>query len=107
MLQLMANYQAPTCRVKYVAVHNGSGAQVNQTPAVRHVTVTPIIANSPARVMPAPGTTQTSTQAALCKLLIKAVRKGEKKDSGKIFTLRNVNPTLVSDVEDLKSLIKA
>jgi len=30
-----------------------------------------------------------------------------KKDSGKIFTLRNVNPVCVSKVEDLKSLIKA
>jgi len=43
------------------------------------------------------------------KFLIKAVHKGEKvkKDSGKIFTLRNVNPVCVSKVEDLKSLIKA
>ena len=41
--------------------------------------------------------------------MIKAVHKGEKKkkDSGKVFTLRNINPVCVSKVEDLKSLIKA
>ena len=51
----------------------------------------------------------TSTPIISRKLLIKAVHKGEKekKDSGKFFTLRNVNPVCVSKVEDLKSLIKA
>ena len=46
---------------------------------------------------------------ALRKLLIKAVQKGEKekKDSGEIFTLRNINPVAISKLEDLKSLIKA
>ena len=36
------------CQVTYFAVHNGSGAQVNQILAVRHVTTTPVISNSPA-----------------------------------------------------------
>ena len=50
-----------------------------------------------------------STPISTHKLLIKVVEKGEKqtKDPGKIFTLRNINPTSVSSVEDLKSLIKA
>ena len=111
----MAN-QAPTYRVNYVGsqgvvtVNNGSGnpssgrGQVNQTPAVRHVTVTPLITTPTAQVTSARSPRATST---LCTLLIKAVRKGERKDCGKIFTLRNVNPMCVSKVEDLKSLIKA
>jgi hypothetical protein len=90
-----------------VTVQNGSGAQVNQTPAGRHVTVTPLIAAPTARVISAPSPQATPTHTALRKLLTKAVRKGEKKDSGKIFTLRNVSPTSFSKVEDLKSLIKA
>lgn len=105
MLEIMAN----KAQVNYVGsqaivtVNNGSkcGDRVNQTPAVRHVTVTPLV--------PPPTTRATSTPIALRKLLIKAVHKGEKekKDSGKIFTLRNINPVCVSKVEDLKSLIKA
>ena len=83
-----------------VTVNNG-GDRVNQSSAVRHVTVTPLVPHPTARV--------TSTPITSRKLLIIAVHKGEKekKDSGKIFTLRNVNPVSVSKVEDLKSLIKA
>ena len=105
MLQKMANQT----QVNYVGqailtVNNGSkcGDRVNQIPATRHVTVTPLL--SP------PGTARVaSTPITLRKLLMKAVHKGEKekKDSGKIFTLRNINPVCVSKVEDLKSLIKA
>lgn len=75
---------------------------MNQNPTVRHVTVTPL-------VPPPTGRITQSTPITLCKLLIKAVHKGEKKkkDSGKVFTLRNINPVCVSKVEDLKSLIKA
>ena len=45
----------------------------------------------------------TSTSITLQKLLIKAVHKGkkEKKDSGRIFTMRNINPACVSKLEDL------
>lgn len=86
-----------------VTVNNGSrcGDRVKQTPAVRHVTVTPLVPPPTARV--------TSPPITLRKLLIKAVHKGEKekKDSGKIFTPRNINPICVSKVEDLRSLIKA
>ena len=79
-------HQAPTCRVNYigpqgvVTVQNGSGAQVNQTPAGRHVTVTPPIA-TPTALISAPSLQATPTHTAL---RIKAVRKGEKKDLGKI-----------------------
>jgi len=70
-----------------VTVNNG-GDRVNQAPAVRHVnvTVTPLV--------PHPTTRVISTPIISRKLLIKAVHKGEKekRDSGKIFTLRNVNP---------------
>ena len=38
--------------------------------------------------------------------MIKVVEK-QIKDLGNIFALRNINPTSVSSVEDLKSLIKA
>ena len=74
---------------------------MRQPPTIRHVTVTPLV--------PAPAARVTSTLITLRKLLIKAVHKGEKekKDSGKIFTLRNINPACVSKLEDLKSLIKA
>ena len=113
----MAN-RAPACNVHYVGgsqaivtVNNGSrcGDRVNQTaaqPAIRHVTVTPL---SPPNTGQPRITLPNSTPIALRKLLIKAVHKGEKekKDSGKIFTLRNINPVSVSKVEDLKSLIKA
>jgi len=83
-----------------VTVNNG-GDRVNQSSAVRHVTVTSLV--------PHPFTRVTSTLITSHKLLIKAVHKGgkEKKDPGKIFTLRNVNPVCVSKVKDLKSLIKA
>ena len=93
-----------------MTVNNGSGRgaqQVNQTPAVRHVTVTPIITTHSAGVTTP--SAQSSSQISLKKLLIKAVRKGEKdkKDPGKIFTLRNINPCSISEVDELKSLIKA
>ena len=113
----MAN-RAPACNVHYVGgsqaivtVNNGSrcGDRVNQTaaqPAIRHVTMTPL---SPPNTGQPRITLPNSTPIALRKLLIKAVHKGEKekKDSGEIFTLRNINPVSVSKVEDLKSLIKA
>ena len=64
-----------------VTVNNGSrcGDRVKQTPAVRHVTVTPLVSPPTAQV--------TSPPITLHKLLIKAVHKGEKekKDSGKNF----------------------
>ena len=102
----MANHQAQVNCVgsqAFVTVNNGSsgGDRVRQPPTIRHVTVTPLV--------PAPTARVTSSPITLRKLLIKAVHKGEKekKDSGKIFTLRNINPACVSKLEDLKSLIKA
>ena len=70
--------EAPTCRVNYVgsqgviAVNNSSGAQVNQTSAVKHVTVTPLVGSS-ARVIAG-----SRTATALHKFLIKEERRETK-----------------------------
>ena len=58
-----------------VTVNNssGCGAQANQIPTIRHITVTPLITT--------PTTQVTSIPITLHKLLIKAVCKGKKKET--------------------------
>ena len=107
---------SPTCNVScvgpraIVTVNNGSGSGISQagshgyTSKGSTVTVTPLGPPRPSQI-----TLTRSTPIGTHKLLIKVVEKGEKqtKDPGKIFTLRNVNPTSVSSMEGLKSLIRA
>lgn len=80
--------------------NNGSTNEKEKKPtaSVCRVTVTPLI----------PSTSRVSHQVAPIKVHIKAICRGEKekKESGKIFTLRNIDPTAIREVEDLKILIK-
>ena len=92
----MTNHQAPVNHVgsrAFVTVNNGSSDEDQARQPIRHVTVL------------APTARVTLSPIILRKLLIKAVHKGEK-DSGKIFTLRSINPACVSKLKDLKSSIK-
>ena len=112
LLDIMAT-RTPSCSVNcvgpraIVTVNNGSGSGISQAGSTSKgstVTVTPLGPPRPSQV-----TLTRSTPIGTHKLLIKVVEKGEKqiKDPGKIFTLRNINPSSVSSVEDLKSLIRA
>ena len=107
-----------TCNVNYVGpravvtVSNGSGSGISQARSQGYtskgstVIVTPLgLSRSTASGIASTRSTPITTH----KLLIKVVENGEKqiKDPGKIVILRNINPTSVSSVEDLKSLIKA
>ena len=101
-----SNLQRKLCRpTGYCDCISGSGISQagshGYTSKGSTVTVTPL---GPSQI-----TLTRSTPIGTHKLLIEVVEKGEKqtKDPGKIFTRRNVNPTSVSSMEGLKSLIRA
>ena len=65
--------QAPTNYIGpqgVVTVQNGSVAQVNQTPASRHVTVTPLISTPTARVISAPSRLATIVRGRMFQIFV-------------------------------------
>ena len=97
-------------RLKWITLglrlsYNGSrgGGGVNQNPTVRHMSLW-----HPSYRLPLAGSLSLlPLLCASCWLRQSTREKRKERYSGKVFTLRNINPVCVSKVEDLKSLIKA
>jgi len=93
----------------FVIVANNVGPNMNIIrPSNRPVTITPLSAAQQAALRPIQPQVQVQVRL-IKKVLIKATSKGgtiTSKTKDKTFTLRNINPTEVVALKDLKSLIK-
>ena len=86
-----------------VTVNNGSGLTLGGSrPTPGRVIVTPLTST---RTSATPVSTSVHPPQLVSKVLVKAFTKESKRDS-QIFTLRNINPEVVSTVHKLESVIR-
>ena len=91
-----------------VTINNGSQSQVSKGGSSGCVFITPLSGNmpNPSQQLIRPTFMLQNSSPPLAKVLVKAVSKDGPKDSGKMFTLRDLDTTSILSCKDLKQAIR-